>query len=268
MAIPAGLTVNILPGQAVVKPVSVWYDLTTFHSCWIWPDKCKNLLDMLNDHGISVVYRHRFGADPDPNFHVDDANPDPPDWHQNDVDPHADPTQSLHILEIRKHFLLLAVLRNPDPYVFGPPGSGSVSQMYGSGSGSFYHQVKIVRKTLIRTVPFCDFFTTFYLLKNDVNVPPKSNKQKNTNSRIRIHLSEARIRVCWIWPDQYRSFLDPDQTYSNLFDLTKPILTSVLSDQIKSDQTKSDLTKWQSLWDMTWSMAGSDLTILFSVWSD
>ncbi len=25
-------------------------------------------------------------------------------------------------------------LADPDPYVFGPPGSGSVSQMYGSGS--------------------------------------------------------------------------------------------------------------------------------------
>ncbi len=32
-------------------------------------------------------------ADPDPNFHVDaDPDPDPdPDWHQNYVDPHADP---------------------------------------------------------------------------------------------------------------------------------------------------------------------------------
>jgi hypothetical protein len=29
-----------------------------------------------------------FDADPDPNFHVD------PDWHQNDADPHADPTGS------------------------------------------------------------------------------------------------------------------------------------------------------------------------------
>jgi hypothetical protein len=29
-----------------------------------------------------------------------------------------------------------------NPYVFGPPGSGSVSQRY--GSGSFYHQAKIV----------------------------------------------------------------------------------------------------------------------------
>jgi len=34
----------------------------------------------------------------------------------------------------------------PDPYVFGSPGSvsGSVSQKYGSGSGSFHHQAKIV----------------------------------------------------------------------------------------------------------------------------
>jgi hypothetical protein len=38
-----------------------------------------------------------------------------------------------------------------DPYVFGPPGSGteSITQRYGSGSGSFYHQAKVVRKILI-----------------------------------------------------------------------------------------------------------------------
>ncbi len=43
---------------------------------------------------------------------------------------------------------------DPDPCVFGPPGSGSIRQRYGSGfgSGSFYHQAKIVRKTLIPTV--------------------------------------------------------------------------------------------------------------------
>jgi hypothetical protein len=44
-----------------------------------------------------------------------------------------------------------------DPYVFGPPGSGSFSQRAGSGSvsqrsGSFYHQAKIVRKPFIPTV--------------------------------------------------------------------------------------------------------------------
>ena len=42
----------------------------------------------------------------------------------------------------------------PDPHVFGPPGSESrsTSQRYGSGSGSFYHHAKIVRKTLIPTI--------------------------------------------------------------------------------------------------------------------
>jgi hypothetical protein len=39
---------------------------------------------------------------------------------------------------------------DPDPYVFGPPGSGSASQRY--ESGSFHHQAKIVRKALIPTV--------------------------------------------------------------------------------------------------------------------
>jgi hypothetical protein len=34
---------------------------------------------------------------------------------------------------------------DPDPHVFGPPGSGSTSQRYGSVSGSFYHHAKIVR---------------------------------------------------------------------------------------------------------------------------
>ncbi len=68
-----------------------------------------------------------------------------------------------------------------DPYVFGPPGSGSgsISQRYGSGYGSgfFYHQAKIVRKPLIPT----SLWRLFDLLslKNDVNVPSKSNKQKN-----------------------------------------------------------------------------------------
>jgi hypothetical protein len=38
----------------------------------------------------------------------------------------------------------------PDPHVFGPPGSGSISQRY--GSESFYQQAKIARKTLIPTV--------------------------------------------------------------------------------------------------------------------
>ncbi len=31
-----------------------------------------------------------------------------------------------------------------DPYVFGPPGSGSISQRYGSGSGSFPSLIKVL----------------------------------------------------------------------------------------------------------------------------
>ncbi len=54
------------------------------------------------------------------------------------------------------------------PYIFGRPGSGSVS---------FYHQAKIVRKILIPTVLLLLF--DFLSLKKDVNVPSKRNKQKN-----------------------------------------------------------------------------------------
>ena len=54
----------------------------------------------------------------------------------------------------------------PNPCVFGPPGSatGSVSHKYGSDSGSFHHQAKIVRKTLISTVLW--FLYDFLSLKN------------------------------------------------------------------------------------------------------
>jgi hypothetical protein len=58
-------------------------------------------------------------------------------------------------------------IRIRDPHVFGPPGSGSITQRYGygsgSGSGSFSHHAKIVRKTLLATI--LQFFLTFNLLK-------------------------------------------------------------------------------------------------------
>ncbi len=43
---------------------------------------------------------------------------------------------------------------DPDPLVFGllESGSGPTSQRHGSGSGSFYHQAKIARKTLAPSV--------------------------------------------------------------------------------------------------------------------
>jgi hypothetical protein len=65
----------------------------------------------------------------------------------------------------------------PDPRVFWPPGSESTSHMYGSGSGSFYHHAKIIRKILNPRYYFVTLFD-FLSLKNNVNVPSKSNKQK------------------------------------------------------------------------------------------
>jgi hypothetical protein len=95
---------------------------------------------------------------------------------------------------------------NPDPHVFGPPGSGSISQRYGSGSGygsgSFSHQAKIIRKTLIPTI--CDFFWNFYLLKW-CKCNSKSNKQKIFCSNlvfvgiVKVNDENRRIRIrIWI----------------------------------------------------------------------
>jgi hypothetical protein len=52
----------------------------------------------------SVVDRHRFDADPDHNFQVDvDQYPNRyPDSHQNDDDPHANPTKFYTCWKIRK----------------------------------------------------------------------------------------------------------------------------------------------------------------------
>jgi hypothetical protein len=60
---------------------------------------------------------------------------------------------STKCLQIRIKEILKTSVADPepqDPYVFEPPGSGSSSTEY--GSGSFYNQAKIVRKTLIPTI--------------------------------------------------------------------------------------------------------------------
>jgi hypothetical protein len=62
------------------------------------------------------------------------------------------------ILATRNHKLNLKLtwavssVADPDPYVFGPPGSGSVSQRFGSGSRILLSSRKKVRKTLIPAV--------------------------------------------------------------------------------------------------------------------
>ncbi len=92
---------------------------------------------------------------------------------------------------------LTGSVADPDLHVFGP--SGSTSQKYGSGSGScsgsgsFYHHAKIVRKTLIPTILW--LFLTFFSLKNDVNVASKSNQQKNC---------VKKLVFCWHLEGQWR----------------------------------------------------------------
>ncbi len=90
------------------------------------------------------------------------------------------------------------------PHVLGPPGFGSFSQRYGSGSryGSFYQRAKIVRKTLIPTVLW--LLLDFLSLKNDVNVPSKSNKQKN------FFYNFLKLVYCWHLEGQWRKSQDPD----------------------------------------------------------
>jgi hypothetical protein len=95
-------------------------------------------------------------------FHKSDVSINVPACSVADPDPNPDPDP-------------------PDPHFFGPPGSGSgyISQRY--GSGSFYHSAQIVRKTLISTV--LGLLFDFLPLKTDVNVPSKSNMQKNCFSK-------------------------------------------------------------------------------------
>ncbi len=88
----------------------------------------------------------------------------------------------------------------------------SIRQGYGSESGSFCHQPKIVWKILIPIALWLLF--DFISLNNDVNVPSKSNKRKNENSRIRIRI---RIRQSHgsADPDPHQNVMDP-QHWKNI----------------------------------------------------
>jgi hypothetical protein len=84
--------------------------------------------------------------------------------------------------EVRKWFFCTVLFSvadpDPNPHVFGPPGSGSICQSYGFGSGSrsVYHQAKNKKKKPWLQL-LCDFFLLF-IFENDVNAPSTSNKQK------------------------------------------------------------------------------------------
>ncbi len=71
-------------------------------------------------------------------------------WHHWDV--RGWPRGTVHI-----HVVTWNHFSSSDPHVFWPTGSGSISQMYVSGPGPFYHQAKIVN------LDFYFFATSFWL---------------------------------------------------------------------------------------------------------
>ncbi len=85
---------------------------------------------------------------------------------------------------------ILMFLSRPDP----PPGF-------------IYHQAKIVWKTFIFTVLWLLY--DFLSLKNYVNVPSKSNKQKNLRNKIFVCLCLQDHRRKWQDPDPLVRCMDP-----------------------------------------------------------
>ncbi len=104
-------------------------------------------------------------------------------------------------------------------HTFRPPESGYISQRYGSesgtGSGSFYHQAKIVRKHWF--LLFCDFCVIFIFEK--LVYLQKSNKQKTwTSWRSLTKIAGAASgsgsgsisqRYGSADPDPYQNFIEP-----------------------------------------------------------
>jgi hypothetical protein len=85
----------------------------------------------------------------------------------------------------------------PDPHVFGPPGSGSICQRY--GSGSFCHHAK--NKKNLDSYYFVTLFD-FLSLENYVNVLSNSNKQKKCLNKnfflvgiLKVNDQKSRIRI-------------------------------------------------------------------------
>ncbi len=59
-------------------------------------------------------------------------------------------TECIIARDTNNRWIQILLVSVPDPHVYGPPGSGSISQRYGSGSGSSSKNSK--KNTLIPTV--------------------------------------------------------------------------------------------------------------------
>ncbi len=130
---------------------------------------------------IEILYRNyqrKKGSNfvsesPDPNRRALGSDPYPAKWCWSDRVRICNRSHSW-----KKRRALTSVAEpDPDPYDFGPPGSGSIITRYRYGSGSFYNYAEIVRKTLIPGTVLWRLYD-FLSLKNDVNAAPKVISKK------------------------------------------------------------------------------------------
>jgi hypothetical protein len=108
----------------------------------------------------------------------------------------------------------------------GLPDPDTLFRGYGSGSGSFHHQAKIVRKTLISNV--LRLLYDFLPLKNDVNVPTNSNKQKTDPDPLARGTDPEhceRINMIWFLDAQWFK----NETHTDLMNSNLTVLSSIIS---------------------------------------
>jgi hypothetical protein len=93
-------------------------------------------------HGRGVLHHDHAGEDHAHAIHVGDGG----GQHHQHVHVCCSMSQCRARLQEDALFVVVkASVADPDPQVFWPPGSGSISQMYGSGSGSFPFLIKMLR---------------------------------------------------------------------------------------------------------------------------
>ncbi len=89
------------------------------------------------------------------------------------------PKTVIFILDIVAAYRTRTSVRDPDPHVFGPPGSGSISQRYGSGSGYGSFPYLINYKCLERT--------EIMLAK------------QNFNTKVKKKIKFLRLKIMCLW---------------------------------------------------------------------
>ncbi len=98
-----------------------------------------------------------------------------------------------------RNFLLVSVLRIRIRMFFSLLDPDPLVKRYRYGSGSFYHEATIIRKTF--DPYFFWLVNDFLLMKNDLNVP--------SNSKVISRKTEKTV-FCLRLEDQWRKLQDPD----------------------------------------------------------